>query len=131
MGKKDLIQLVGGFIVVTLLLIFAIMFPVYGVYQNLPSGEKTYVRRPLWDPPNLYGKPAEFVEVEDRLAEFAAADGAMRLPSIELFDRKAQPIFLDPVRSVFVRRRNIFGSFAFTLFVAYVVFVIWKWSWRG
>ena len=131
MGKKDLIQLAAGFVVVTLLLLLAILFPVYGVYQNLPTLEKTYVRRPLWAPPNLYAEPAAFLDVEDQLAEFAAAEGAMRLPSVELFDRKARPIFLDPVRSVFVKRRNIFGSFAFSLFVAYVVFVVWKWSWRG
>ena len=44
---------------------------------------------------------------------------------------KATPIFIDPMRGALVERKNVFGTLTACLVIAYLVFAVWKLSWRG
>ncbi len=135
MGKKDLVQLAVGFVVVALLALIAILFPVYGVYQNLMAEGITYVRRPIWDPPNVYVWPVDraagVAEPRGPAAGVDPADGAAGLAEVIPPNMKATPIFMDPMRGALVERKNVFGTLTACLVIAYLVFAVWKLSWRG
>ncbi|MCH2183427.1 MAG: hypothetical protein MK108_15620 [Mariniblastus sp.] len=128
-------QLVVGFVIVILMVLMAVLFPVYGVYQNLLAEGMTYVRRPLWDPPNLYVEPIESPTVAGEADGSAAgktlAGGAVDLEVIVPPNRKASPIFMDPLHGGLWKRKNVLGTLTAYLVIAYVVFVVWKWGWRG
>ena len=128
MGRKDLVWLAFGFVLVGALTLIAILFPVYGVYQNPTVEPMVYVRCPIWNPPNLYAGPIE----ADWLAPGVdLASGAEVMPG----NIKATPIFFDSrlhrVFGVAGERKNMFGSLTVYLMIAYLMFATWKWSWRG
>ncbi len=128
MGGKDLVWLAFGFVLVGALTLIAILFPVYGVCQNPMVERMTYVRRPIWDPPNLYTGPIE----ADWLAPGVdLASGAEVMPG----NIKATPIFFDSrLHRIFGgigQWKNVFGTLTVYLMIAYLTFAVWKWSWRG
>jgi hypothetical protein len=136
MGKHDLLLLAAGFAVVAVLATLAILFPVYRVYDGpLPEGP-SWVRRPLWDPPEMFsGRAWQLGDAE--LEQLARSEPALK-PWIEnrqaaptSLSVKARPIFISSRGSHPNRDRNLLGTCALYLVLLYVALVIYKWYHRG
>lgn len=135
MGKNDLIQLAIGFALVSLMVAIAVAFPVYGIYEGKSLREVTYVRCPIWDPPNLLARPQRESAPEDRqpgsVPAVDVAPGGVPQGDFDRYTVKASPIFMDALRYRTGPRKNIFGTLTAYLVIAYIAFAIWKWCWRG
>lgn len=136
MSKNDLLMLAAGFALVTILATLAVLFPAYRVYEGSPAEGHTFVRRPIWDPPNLYLN-RQFHQSREELEQLAETDPQMR-EFIEHWnaqprrpEHKAQPIFINTRGSNPNKDRNLFGTLAFFSVAAYFVFAIFKWQNRG
>jgi len=136
MGKKDLVQLLVGFVLVSVMVVMAVLFPVYGVFEKQMTDGLIYIRRPIWDAPNLYHLPQkELSGHEDRRGRSPdsglESDDRGGLPRVTPPNAKARPIFMDPMRGSIFNRKNLFGTLTAYLVIAYLAFAVWKWGWRG
>jgi len=135
MGKKDLVQLLAGFVLVSVMVVIAVLFPVYGVFEKQMTDGLTYIRRPIWDAPNLYHLPQkELSGQEDRRG--SSPDSGLEsddpgLPRVTPPNAKARPIFIDSMRGSIFNRKNLLGTLTAYLVIAYLAFAVWKWGWRG
>jgi len=129
LSQRDLIKLAVGFLVTSLLVLIAGLFPLYRVYPEKLSNGYLVVRRPIWDPPFLI--QGSEVERDESLSQDDRDEKSIEaLPGGESIRTvKASPmIFKIRARG---QDKDWLGLLAFAGIGFYIALVLHTWFNRG
>ena len=124
--------LFAGWMVVSIAVALAIMFPVYRVIDGNISDQPTFVRRPIWDPPPLLKSELD-QQTSDKLEGSVRQENQQNqsISDSKVRSQKAKPIFVGSKGRSSHRNRNWLGTTAMFLVIGYGVLAIYKWQNRG